>query len=190
VGEELGRRPGPWGLRVRPPDVDARVVVGTADSRAAVRLDVDERRQVELLRPRPVARLPDREQLGQAAPVAGRQRRLDGVEGVRQRARDLVIPEVAGARLDIAVVRLEPLVVVRRDPVAQHVHGLWLAPEPDRQLLGDERVSELVELERTRDRVVIGDRHEVHPPPLGELVDLLGWRRALREPERPLDTKL
>jgi hypothetical protein len=34
---------------------------------------------------------------------------------------------------------------------------------------------------------VVGDRDEVHPPPLGELVDLLGRGRALGKAERSLD---
>src|SRR6185437_8991896 len=44
-----------------------------------------------------------------------------------------------------------------------------------------------LELERPVDRVVIGDRHEVHPPPLGELVHLLRRSGALGESETPLD---
>ena len=62
----------------------------------AVGLDVHERRQVELLGARAVARLPDREQLRQAAAVARRQRRADGVERVRERGGDLVL--AAGKR--------------------------------------------------------------------------------------------
>jgi hypothetical protein len=37
---------------------------------------------------------------------------------------------------------------------------------------------------------VIGDRHEVHPAALGELVDLLGRRRALGQAERAGDAEL
>ena len=40
------------------------------------------------------------------------------------------------------------------------------------------------------DRVVIGDRHEVHPPALGEGIDLLRRRGALGQAERALDAEL
>ena len=111
VGEELLRRGGARGLGPRAADVDARVVVGAADPDAAVGVDVDRRRQVQLARAGAVADLPDREQLGEPAPVARGQRRLDGVERVRERARDLVLVQVGGDGLDVAGVRLEPLVV-------------------------------------------------------------------------------
>ena len=52
-------------------------------------------REVELGRAGAVADLPDAEQLGEAAPVAGGQRRGDLVEGVRERAGD---PVSAGTR--------------------------------------------------------------------------------------------
>jgi len=87
--------------------------------------------------------------------------------------------EVLGALLDVAVVALQPLVVVGRDAQAEHVHGLRLATEADCQLLGDEHVAPVVYLQDTADGVVVGDRHEVHAPPLGELVDLLGRSGAL-----------
>jgi hypothetical protein len=55
-----------------------------------------------------------------------------------------------------------------------------------RQLLGDEYVRTVGDLKDARDRVVVGDRHEVHATPLGQLVDLLRRRRALRKPEGSL----
>ena len=82
--------------------------------------------------------------------------------------------EVLGAGLEVAGLRLQPLMVVGRDPVTEHVDRLRLAREPGGQLLGDEDVVAVGDLEAAVDRVVVGDRHEVHPPPLGELVDLLG----------------
>ena len=42
-------------------------------------------------------------------------------------------------------------------------------------------------VERAVDRVVVGDRHEVHAAELCQLVDLLRRRRALGQAERPLD---
>ena len=75
--------------------------------------------------------------------MARGQRRLDGVERVGQRGGDLVLVQVLGAGLDVVVVGLEPLVVVGGDPVAEDVHGLRLALEPDGQLLGDERVGQV-----------------------------------------------
>ena len=190
VGEELRRRRGVRGLGPRAADVDARVVVRAADPDPALRVDVDRGRQVELPRARAVADLPDREQLGEPATVAGGQRRLDRVERVRQRARDLVLVQVGGDGLDVARVGLEPVVVGRRDAQAQHVDGLWLAAEPHGQLLGDEHVGPVGDLEHAGDRVVVGDRHEVHAPALGEGVDLLGRRRALGKPQLALDPEL
>ena len=144
-----GRRR-PRRLGERAADVDSGVVVGAADGGAAVGLDVDERRQVELLGARAVAGLPDREQLRQAAAVARGQRRLDGVERVRQRGGDLVLVQILGARLDVVAVGLQPLVIVGRDPVAEDVHGLGLALEPRGQLLGDERVGQVGDRQRAR----------------------------------------
>ena len=89
VREELERVVRRRRLGERAADVDAGVVIGAADAGAAVRLDVDEGRQVQLLGARAVARLPDREELRQAAAVTRRQRRLDRVERVRQRGGDL-----------------------------------------------------------------------------------------------------
>ena len=116
-----------------------------------------------------VARLPDREELREPAAVARQQRRLDRVEGVRERACDAALGELVGDGLDVAGERLQALVVVGRDPPAEDVDGLRLGAEPGGQLLGDEGVVVARgELQRAVDRVVIGDRHEVHAAPLGE----------------------
>ncbi len=96
------------------------------------------------------------------------------VVGVGQRAGDLALVHVGGAELDVAAVGLQPLVVLGRDPVAEHVHRLRLAAEVRGQLLGDEHVGAVGDLQHAGDRVVVGDRHEVHPAALGQLVDLLG----------------
>jgi hypothetical protein len=109
---------------------------------------------------------------------------------VRERARDLVVVQVLGDLLDVVGVGLQPLVVVGGDAVAEDVHRLRLALEPGGELLGDEDVRAVGDLQRAGDRVVIGDRHEVHPPALGQLVDLLGARGALGQPERALDPEL
>ena len=109
---------------------------------------------------------------------------------MRQGASDPVVVKVCGAGLDIAGMRLQPLVVSGGDPVDEDVNRLGLAGEAGGQLLGDEAVGTIGELEATVDRVVVGDRDEVHTPPLGKLVDLLGRRRALRQPERTLDAQL
>ena len=181
-GVAAGRR-----LGERAADVDPGVVVGPADARPAVRLDVDRRGQVELGVARAVAHLPGAEQLGEPAPVARRERRGDGVERVRERAGDLALVQVGGDDLDVAGVRLEPVVVVRRDAEAEHVDALRLAAEGGGQLLRDEHVRPVGDRQDAVDRVVVRDRHEVHPAPLGERVDLLGRRGALRQPERALD---
>lgn len=116
-----------------------------------------------------------------------RERRADVVERVRKRAGDLVLVQVCGAGLEVAGVCLQPLVVSGIDPVAEDVNRLGLAGEAGGQLLGDEAVGTIGQLEATVDRVVVGDRDEVHPPPLGQLVDLLGRRRALGQSQRALD---
>ncbi len=76
VREELGPRRRRRRLGEGAADVDSGVIVGAADPGAAVGLDVDEGRKVQLLGARAVARLPDREELRQAAAVTGCQRRL------------------------------------------------------------------------------------------------------------------
>ena len=184
------RRRGERRLRPGPADVHARVVVAAAEADAAVGLDVDRGRLVELARAGAVADLPDLEQLRQAAPVARQQRRLDGVERVGERAGDLVLVQVARDDLDVVGVGLQPVVVVRRDPVAEDVHGLGLAAEAGGQLLGDEDVGPVGDLQDPVDRVVIGDRHEIHTSALGERVDLFRRRRALGQAERALDAEL
>jgi hypothetical protein len=107
-----------------------------------------------------------------------------------QGAGDLVGVQVLRAGLDVAVVLLQPGVIVRGDPEAEQVDDLRLPAEPDGELLGDEDVVAIGDLQAAVDRVVIGDRHEVHAASLRELVDLLGWRRALGKAEAPLDSEL
>ena len=187
VREELLRRGGPRSLGERAADVDPGVVVGPADPGPPVRLDVDRGREVELGVARAVAHLPDPEQLGEPAPVAWRERRGDGVERVRERAGDLAFVQVRRDDLDVVAVRLQPLVVVGRDAEAQHVHLLRLAAERDGELLGHEHAGAVGDRQRAVDRVVVGDRDEVHAAPLGERVDLFRRRGALGQPERGLD---
>jgi len=79
MGQEVRRRRGRRRLGERAGDIDSGVIVRTPDGGAPVGLDVDERRQVELFRPRAVPCFPDREQLRQATPVARGERRLHGV---------------------------------------------------------------------------------------------------------------
>ena len=145
VREELVRGGGARGLGERPADIDSGVVIGPSDGGSPVGLDVHERRKIEFLGPRAVARLPDREQLGQTPPVARGERRGDGVEGMSERGRDLVVVQVRGARLDVVAVGLQPFVIVRGDAVTEDVHGLSLAFERRGQLLGDERVGQVAE---------------------------------------------
>ena len=115
--------------------------------------------------------------------MTGRERSGNVVERVRERARDPIVMKVCGAGVDIAGVCLQPFVVSGSDPVTEDVHRLSLAGEAGGQLLGDEAVGPPLELEAAGDRVVVGDRHEVHPPTLGELVDLLRRSGALGKAE-------
>ena len=101
-----------------------------------------------------------------------------------------MLVQVLGHPLDVVGVRLQPLVVVGGDAVAEDVHSLGLALEPRRQLLGDEDVGAVGDLLDAGDRVVVGDRHEVHLATLGQLVDLFGRRGALGQSERALDPEL
>ncbi len=180
------RRLGP-----READVDARVVVRAAGAGAAAGVDVDGGREVELTGARAVADLPDLEQLGEPAAVARLQRRGDREERVRERRDDLVLGEVDGDVLDVAREPLQRLVVGRGDPPAQDVDGLGLAAEARRELLGDEGVLvALGEGDGAVDGVVVGEGHEVHAAALGELVDLLGRRRALRKAQRARHAEL
>ena len=177
-------------LGERAADIDSGVIVGSADGGAAVGLDVDERRKVQLFGARPVAGLPDREELSQASAVASHQRRADRVEGVGEGRADRVAVQVLGAGLDVVVVGLQPLVVGLGDAEAEDVDGLRLAAEADGQLLGDERVGPVGQLERAGDRVVVGDGHEVHALGLGQVVDLLRRGGALGQVQRALDAEL
>ncbi len=191
VVEEPAPAVGLRGLGERAPDVDAGMVVRAADAGAAVRLDVDDRGGVQLTGARAVARLPGAEELREAPAVARQQRRLDRVERVREGAGDRALAQLVGDGLDIAGELLQALVIVRRDAPAEDVHRLGLAAKPGGELLGDERVVVLGgELKGAVDRVVIGDRHEVHAAALGELVDLVGRRGAFGQAERPLDAEL
>ena len=86
VREELLWRARRGSLRPGAPDVNARVVVRAAHARAVERRHVARRRAVQLARARPVADLPDVEQLRQAPAVARAQRSGDLVVGVGQSA--------------------------------------------------------------------------------------------------------
>ena len=55
---------------------------------------------------------------------------------------------------------------------------------------GDEHVGQVSEGQGAVDRVVIGDRHEVHAPALGQLVDLDRLGGAFRNFQRTLHSEL
>ncbi len=107
-----------------------------------------------------------------------------------QRGCDLAGVQVFGAGLDAVVVSLKPFVVLRRDPVAEDVDRLGLSLEVDGQLLGDEHVGKVRKGKHPVDRVVVGDRDEVHAPALGELVDLAGLGGALGQCQGALNPQL
>ncbi len=190
VRQELLRRFGARRLGPRAADVDPCVVIRATDAGATVRLDVDERRQVQFLGPRAVAHLPRAEELREPAAVARRQRGLDGVEGVRQRAGDVVLVKVLGDRLHAVADGLQVGELRRRDAKAQHMDRLRLLAKPAGQLHRDEDARVVGDLQDTVDRVVIGDRHEVHAARQRELQDLLGRGRAFGQPQCALDAEL
>src|SRR5437763_3767315 len=95
--------------------------------------------------------------------------------------------QVIGTGHDIALMRLKPLMVLGRDPEAQNVDGLRLLGKPRCQLFRYEDPRLVRDLEYAGDRVVVGDRHEIHAPPLGQFIDL-SWRgRALGKRYGALD---
>ena len=173
VLEKVARCARGRGFAECPPDVNAGVIVAAADADPLARGDVCGCGPVELASARAIADLPDTEQLGQTTAMTRGQRGRDRVVRMSKRAHDLLFVHVARAQLDVAAVRLQPLVVLARDPVAEHVHSLWLAAKVSRQLLGDEDVRPIGDLEHPSDRVVVGDRHQIHAAALGQLVDLL-----------------
>ncbi len=190
VREEVLRRARGRCFGVGAADVNSGVIVAAADADALACGDIRGRGAVELAGARAVADLPDAEQLGQTAAMPGAQRGLDGVVRVGERAHDLLFVHVGGAQLHVAAVGLQPLVVLAGDAVAKDVHRLGLAVKVRGQLLGDEHVGAVGDLEHARDRVVVCDRHEVHATALGQLVDLLRWRRALGQSDRALHAEL
>ena len=191
VRQELLWRAGRRRFGVCAPDVDPGVIVGAADPDAVARGDVRGGRTVQLGCAGAVADLPHPEQLGQTAAMARVQWSADDVVGMRERAGDVALIHVRGAQLHVVRVGLQPVVVVRRDVVAEHVHRhRGLAAEAGGQLLGDEHVGTVGDLHDAVDRVVVGDRDEVHTPALGQLIDLLGRRGALRQPRGALHAEL
>jgi hypothetical protein len=98
--------------------------------------------------------------------------------------------QVLGNRLHAVAHRLQLGELVRRDPEAEDVDGLRLLAEPARELDRDEDARVAGDLQDARDRVVVGDRHEVHAARQRELQDLPRRRRALGKSERSLDPEL
>ena len=82
--------------------------------------------------------------------MAPGQRRGDVEEGMRERAGDPVLVQVCGAGLEVAGMRLQPLVVSGSDPVTEDVNRLGLAGEAGGQLLGDEAVGTVGQLAGSR----------------------------------------
>src|SRR5581483_489556 len=185
--QELWRGSRSGCLGERAPDIDSGVVVGSTDSGAAVGLDVDGGGRIELAWPRAVTRLPGRKQLCQHPAVTRRERSGDVEERMSEGARDLVSMQVIGTGHHVTLMCLKPLMVIGRNPPAQHVDGLGLLGEPGSQLLGYEDVGLAGDLEDTSDRVVVGDRDEVHVASFGQLVDLAWGGGAFGKRNGPLN---
>ncbi len=186
VLEELGRTPRPRRLGEGPTDIDPGVIVAACDADALARGDVGGGGLVELRCPCAVSNLPDGKQLRQAATVTGEKGCSHRVVGMSERARYPQLVEVFRTQFDVGAVSLKPFVNLPVDSEAEHVNRLRLITEVGRQLLRDEHVGPVGDLEHAGDRVVIGDRHEVHATTLGQLVDLLGRGGTLRQADGTL----
>ena len=152
-------------LRPRAPDVDAGVVVGAADAGAAVRVDVDRGRQVELARRArrcgpPRSGTARRAGAGGARSAARRRRRTGARARTRSRAR-------AGTRRRSRRRRRAPAATRGASGVIPRHSTCTACGSPRKRAVSssDTNTSGSVgDLEDAGDRVVVGDRHEVHAP--------------------------
>ena len=193
VGEELLRRGGARRLGPGAADVDARR--GRRSRRRRCRRASRRRSRPGWLssrRARAVADLPDGEQLREPAPVARRQRRLDGVERVRERAGDLAAR--AGSS---ATTSTSPACACSHSwSSGRDARGRGRAPA-----CGSPRKPAVSSSEtKTSGRSAISSTPSIvswsvivtksMPAALGERVDLLRRRGALGQAERALDAEL
>ena len=118
---------------------------------------------VQLRGARAVSHLPDAEELREAPAVARAKRRGDREERMCESTGDFALCEVLRAALEVGRAGLKLGVVLGRDAEAQDMDRLLLAAEAGGELLGGEDVGPVGDLEAAVDRVVVGDRHEVHP---------------------------
>jgi hypothetical protein len=127
---------------------------------------------------RSVQRLDQRQPRERQPHVGQLARAGEGGEQVVDAGRDPLLGQQREQRLGIAPARLQLRVLALPDP--EHVEvELAAGLELERQLLRHETVRKVREPERALDRVVIAQRHEVHPTPARPLVDLERVRVAL-----------
>ena len=119
--------------------------------------------------------------------MARGERSAHRVEGVGQGDGDAPGVEIVRAGLDVIVMGLKPLMIGGVDAVAEEMHRLGLALEAGGELLGDEDIGIAGDGLGPGDGVVVGDGHEVHASPLGQLVDLFWRRGTFRQRQRALN---
>ena len=93
------------------------------------------------------------------------------VDRMGHRVRDLVLLDVLGHIVNVPGAGLKRFVDRRVDPVDQHVKLAMILGKPAAQLFADNDVGSIGDLKRPLDRVVIGERDEIHLPLLCLPVD-------------------
>ena len=186
-------------------DVDRAVVVGAAGERdrpGVHRLEVVPTGQlrevpvrrrsrdpagdeVRVLRPGAVPPLPDREEEHHPLDVPRRERRPHPVQRVRERVHEAALAEEGDELVDRAAVGLKVGVVLLGQVPHEDVQRRRVLGEAGRDLDREEGVLEVRDPQRALDRVVVGDRDEVHPPSPRHAVDALRLGERLPEPRAP-----
>ena len=169
--EELLLRAGARDGRERAGHVGEGVGVAAADRRHARLAAHDPGPLVVALGHRPVQGLDEGKPAEGQAQVGELPRAGERGEEVVDRGRQALLGQEREERLEVAPPGLEGLVLPLVEAEDVDVE-LPPAVEEDRHLLAHEGVGQVGEREGPLDRVVVGERHEVHPPPPRPVVDL------------------
>jgi len=133
---------------------------------------------VVALRHRPVQGLNEGEPAEGLAQVGELPRAGERGEEVVDRGRQALLGQEREERVEVAPPGLEGLVLPLVE--AEHVDVELPPPvEKDRHFLAHEGIGQVGDREGSLDRVVVGEGHEVHPPPPGPVVDVERVRVAL-----------